>query len=148
DEEDELSGMSDFVSSLRETTTDPTDLIRGNPIKTPAAVVQRSFYEKHGGFNSSLIHAADWDVWVRAVLHGGGRMLNKPLAFYRMWNASHSIQVNRSADSHRDCLRLARIWQKQGLPGFDYSAYERAMLRQVWNDWRQYVSVHDDKAAA
>ena len=125
DEQDELFGLSDFVTSLRETSTDPTDLTMGNPIRTPAAVVRRSFYEQYGGFNPSLIHVADWDVWMRAVVRGGARMLNKPLAFYRLSDAMHSNRLRRSADLHRDYFRLADLWQKQALPGFDYNAFQR-----------------------
>jgi hypothetical protein len=147
DEQDESLGLSDFVASLREPSNDPIGLTMANPIRTPAAVVRRSFYEQYGGFNPSLIHVADWDVWVRAVIRGGARMLNKPLACYRLSPTMHTNRVHRSADHHRDHLRLADIWQKQSLPGFDQKAFQRMVLRQAWDDWQRYRAASDAEAA-
>jgi glycosyltransferase involved in cell wall biosynthesis len=148
DEQNELISLSDFVSSLKEASTNPIGLTMGNPIRTPAAVVRRSFYEQHGGFNASLIHVSDWDVWVRAIVRGGARMLNKPLAFYRLSHSMHTTKVQRNADCHRDCFRLARIWQQQALPGFNYGAFQHMVLRSAWDDWNHFRAAHDDEAAA
>jgi glycosyltransferase involved in cell wall biosynthesis len=35
-----------------------------------AVVLRRSLVEAVGGFHPSLVHAADWDLWKRAALHG------------------------------------------------------------------------------
>jgi glycosyltransferase involved in cell wall biosynthesis len=147
DEQDELMGLSDFVTSLKEPSTDPSDLIMENPIRTPAAVVRRSFYEQYGGFSPSLIHVADWEVWTRTIVRSGARMLNKPLAFYRLSSGMHTTRVHRNADCHRDYFRLAGIWQNQALPGFNYSAFHRMVLRNAWNDWQNSRAANDHEAA-
>lgn len=148
DEQDELAGLSDFVASLRDVSTNPIGLTMKNPIRTPAAVVRRSFYEKNGGFNPWLIHVADWELWMRAVVRGGARMLNKPLAYYRLSDAMDTNRLRRSAENHRDCLRLAETWQKQALPGFNHDAFRRMVIGQALSDWQYFRAGHDDEAAA
>ena len=148
DEHDELLGLSDFVPSLKSTSTDPDGLLMANPIRTPAAVVRRSFYEQHGGFNSLLIHTADWDIWMRAVVRGGARMLNKPLAYYRQSDAMDTNRLRHRAENHRDYLRLADIWQQQALPGFNHDAFRRMVIGNALSDWQYFRAAQDDEAAA
>ena len=148
DEQDEPVGLSDFVSSLMETSTDPTGLTMKNPIYTPAAVVRRSFYEQHGGFNPSLVHVADWEMWVRAIVRGGARMFNKPLANYRFSDAMDTNRLRRSAGNLRDHLRLAELWQRQGLPSFNHRKFQRRVLKIALSQRRYFRAIQDDEAAA
>src|SRR5262245_15118320 len=80
DEDGELIGMTEYVNSLRRESNDAAQLILENPLRAPAVAVKRCFYEQYGGFNESLVYALDWEMWVRTIVHGKARMLNKPLA--------------------------------------------------------------------
>jgi hypothetical protein len=123
-------------------------LIMANPIRTPAGVIRRSFYEQNGGFNPSLVHVADWDLWMRAIARGGARMLKKPLAYYHLSDAMDINRLRRSAASHRDNLCLAEIWQQQALPGFNHDAFRRMVTGQALSDWQHFCAEQDDEAAA
>jgi glycosyltransferase involved in cell wall biosynthesis len=147
DEESELVGLSNFVSSLAKRSNDPQQLMMDNPIRTPTAVVRRQFYELHGGFNPSLVFVADWELWVRTIVHGGARMLNKPLAFYRVSNKSDTRRVSRTAEVQRDYFRLAKLWRTQGLACFDDMAFERMVVQFSLSQWRHYRAAGDDDAA-
>ena len=45
-------------------------------------------------------------------------------------------------------MRLADLWQKQALPGFEGNAFQRRVIRDAWHDWQHYRAAHDDEAAA
>lgn len=129
DEQGELIELSNYVSSLKQDTNDPRELMLQNQLRTPAAVVRRRFYEENGGFNSSLIHTADWEMWVRTIIHGRARMLDKPLTSYRSFSENDTNRLTQSADNLRDYLRLASVWESGGFPGFDRGAFQRMVIR-------------------
>ena len=107
DENRDLLGLSNFCQSLRGGSNDAREIIMNNPMRTPAAVVRRTFYERYGGFDTSLVYTADWDMWLRVIVNSGARMLNRPLASYRIFDASDSSRLRRSAERLRDGLRFS-----------------------------------------
>ena len=111
DEENDLLGLSDYMPSLKRESTDARELMLTNPIRTPGVVIRRQFYEENGGFQPALVHTADWEMWARSVLHGGARMLNRPLASYRSFGANDSSRLMQTAENVRDHLRLGAIWE-------------------------------------
>jgi glycosyltransferase involved in cell wall biosynthesis len=147
DEKRELISLSDFCQTLKEGSNDTRELMMSNPIRTPAAVVKRCFYERHGGFDTSLIHTADWDMWVRAIGNSRACMLNRPLASYRVFDASDTSQLRRSAADLRDNLRFSAKLAAERLTGFDRTAFNQALVRDSFTEARYFQRLGDHEAA-
>jgi hypothetical protein len=118
-----------------------------NPIRTPAAVVRRCFYERYGGFDTSLVHVADWDMWVRAIIYGRARMLNRALASFRISDTSDTSRLRRSAEDLRDCLRFSEKKHAEGIEGFDRVAFNRELIRASFAQVRHFRRLGDHDAA-
>ncbi len=148
DEENDLLGLSDYMPSLKRESTDARELMLTNPIRTPGVVIRRQFYEENGGFQPALVHTADWEMWARSVLHGGARMLNRPLASYRSFGANDLSRLMQTAENVRDHLRLGAIWEARGMPGFDRAAFDRMVYRLAFAQWRRFSDAGNADAAA
>ncbi len=74
------------------------DLIAGQPWAIHGALVERSLFERLGGFETSLKNAEDWDFWLRALVEGDFLAVRRTLAHYRQ----HPQQKSRNY------LRIAR----------------------------------------
>jgi len=70
-----------------------------NQIMTPCIVVKRSVYEHLGGFNTELIHAADWEMWRRISVHYPFWFEPLPLACYREHSGSHTTYLIRTGSN-------------------------------------------------
>jgi len=147
DENRDLLGLSEFYRNLNAGSNDLRELIMDNRITPPAAVVKRSFYERHGGFDTSLVYTADWDMWVRAVVNGGARMLNRPLASYRIFDASYTGRLRRSAETHRDNLRFYEKCEAAELAEFDRGACYDNLIRWSFADARYFQRLGDQEPA-
>jgi GT2 family glycosyltransferase len=145
---EDVRGTSDFCPSLTNVTNDPQALLMTNPLRTPGVVVRRSLYEHHGGFDTRFAHIGDWEMWVRALVHGGARMLDEPLAYYREHEHSDTSRVVRTAENLRDHMRLSAKWQAAGLSGFDHRAFERKTVRMAVFQALNGVVLGDPKALA
>lgn len=86
-------------------------LHEGNPLAVASCVIRKSFYQEHGGWNETLIHTADWEMWIRATTLGGAVDIDWPLAVYRANTneGNHTSRLMREADNLRDCLKLADV---------------------------------------
>jgi glycosyltransferase involved in cell wall biosynthesis len=80
-----------------------------NEIMFPAMVVRRSVYEDLGGFRSELVHCADWDMWLRTVLHRPIFYVPEPLACYRIHAAADTARLVSTGENVRDERRFMRI---------------------------------------
>jgi glycosyltransferase involved in cell wall biosynthesis len=147
DDKNELIGLSEYCRSLKVSSRDATEIRISNPLRTPGAAVRRDFYERHGGFDPQLKHTADWDMWIRAIIHGGARMLNKPLASYRWHSANDTGRLARSGEQLRDYLRLADKWERERLNGFERESFDRALARFAYSEWRRFRALGDSEAA-
>jgi glycosyltransferase involved in cell wall biosynthesis len=143
----ELLGLSGFCQSLTKGSNDARELLIGNPLRTPAAVVRRCFYERYGGFDPSLVHTADWDMWVRTIVNGRARMLNRPLASYRIFEGSDTNRLRRLAENLRDCLRFSEKRGAEPLTGFDRIAFNRELVRTSFVEARHFQRLGDHEAA-
>ncbi len=123
-----------------------SELCYRNALRTPGVVVRRSFYESHGGFREDLVHAADWEMWVRAAFRGGARMIDEALCAYRDFDANDSARLARAGDDTRDFLRLGQIWAEEGLPGFDPKAFRRAVMAAASERLRRLAAAGDPDA--
>jgi glycosyltransferase involved in cell wall biosynthesis len=146
DENRDLLGLSDFCHKLKEGSNDARELMLGNPMRTPAAVVRRCFYERYGGFDTSLVHTADWDIWVRAIVNSRARMLNRPLASYRIFDTSDTSRLRRTAENLRDYLRFSEKRDAEGLR-FDRIAFNRELVRMSFAEARHFQRLGDHEAA-
>jgi len=73
-------------------------------IQTPSIVVRRAAYEALGGFDDDFSYITDWDMWKRLVVRYPIWYEPRPLAFYRMHQAS---QTSRLRGSGRDVAEIA-----------------------------------------
>jgi glycosyltransferase involved in cell wall biosynthesis len=147
DESRDLLGLSDFCQNLTEGSNDARELMLNNPVRTPAAVVRRTFYERYGGFDTSLVYTADWDMWLRVIVNSRARMLNRPLASYRVSDASDGSRLRRSAERLRDGLRFSDKQNAEGLTGFDRTAFNRELVRRSFDEARHFQRLGDREAA-
>ncbi len=145
--EEQLLDVTKFCSSLTAVSRDPGEFLMANPLRTPGVVVRRSFYEQYGGFAIGLSNVEDWEMWVRAIVHGGARMLEEPLAYYRQHDQSTTTRNGRAAENLRDHLRLSAKWQADGLKGFDHVRFNRESVRLAFRQALQFAARGDREAA-
>jgi len=138
--------VSQIFVKMKERSNDARELMMSNRMLTPAAVARRCFYERDGGFDTSLVHTADWDMWVRPIVNSRARMLNRPLASYRIYDASDTSRLRRSAGDLRDCLRFLGKRDAEGLTGFDRTAFSRALVRDSFAEARHFQRLGDRDA--
>jgi len=67
--------------------------------------VARATFETVGGFESTLVHANDWEMWTRVAVYGPVGWVAEPQACYRRHGASDSAQVQQSSAYVADLRR-------------------------------------------
>jgi hypothetical protein len=78
------------------------------------AAVRRTRFLESGGFDRSISHGTDWDLWSRMLLDGSRvGLVNEPLARYRLRRSS--LSANRAALLEGRCLVLERAASRDGL---------------------------------
>jgi len=108
---DETGAIDDLTPRLKHLESGGTSLspiTAGCPVQTPSVVVRRTAYERAGMFDESLVHTADWEMWLRGTALCGALAINEPLACYRVFAAAHSSGLRRKADNLRDYQRMVR----------------------------------------
>lgn len=83
----------------------------GQRIQTPSIVVKRDVYERLGGFDSRLLWAEDWEMWVRIAAHYPVWYEVEPLALYRVHSASNSGRYMRTGENMQDFRRAIDLVQ-------------------------------------
>jgi glycosyltransferase involved in cell wall biosynthesis len=86
-------------------------------ITTPSIVVRRAAYEALGGFDPRLVHAADWEMWIRIAAHWPVWYEAEPLAGYRMHATSDTSRLVRSGGNISDIRRAIAIAHGYVPPG-------------------------------
>lgn len=81
-----------------------------NRIQCPAIVVKRRTYETLGGFYPGLVHAMDWEMWVRIAAHVPIYYEPEILADFRQHEGSTTSRQMRSAENIRDVGRAIRFF--------------------------------------
>lgn len=102
------------------------DTFYTNPFVTPTIVMRRDFYERHGGFDPRFPHVADWEMWLRALQHGGGAVTRQVLAAYRLHRNNDTSRLVRKAGNLADYHQLF-LHELPQRPSLD----ERRMRRQL-----------------
>ncbi len=101
----------------------------GNPLRVPGCVVRRSAYREHGGWDKRLIHASDWECWVRMSVKGGAATVVWPLACHREHPANHTSRLQRTGDNLRDIIRMAGIVEEYAPHLVCHPDFEEFMVR-------------------
>lgn len=80
-----------------------------NRIMTPCIAIKRSVYETIGGFHLELNHAADWEMWKRAIAYFPTWFEPQPLACYREHSSSDTSRLLKSGGNVIDVHRAIDI---------------------------------------
>lgn len=101
------------------------DLTVENFIIAPTVAVRRSVYERLGGFNQSLQHTADWEMWLRIGAQFQVGYLDEPLILRREHEAADTARLAATGANLREIVTTLR-WAMDQLPGGPH----REKLRQ------------------
>lgn len=106
----ELEYSSKLISfSLKEPFRDLAydDLVVDNPISTSTVIMTRQEFDATGGFDTSpdFMLIEDWELWLRVASRNRIRMLQQPLARYR-------ITINKGRDRRDICRRSLKVLEK------------------------------------
>ncbi|HVJ96204.1 MAG TPA: glycosyltransferase [Acidimicrobiia bacterium] len=116
-----------------------------HPCNFASTVVRRAAYEKAGPFDASLVHANDWEMWVRIACQGAVGWVDRPWAYYRRHGASSSDTLYASAGYIHDCLRAIDTF----VPYFESTREQqrvRAGARMVVSDYALAVAADHARA--
>jgi glycosyltransferase involved in cell wall biosynthesis len=83
------------------------DLIQAvqNGIMTPSVVIPRRTLEAVGGYDLTLGHTADWEMFYRAGLHGYAVTTDQPLVLYRMASTNDTSRLMMSGKNIEEILK-------------------------------------------
>jgi glycosyltransferase involved in cell wall biosynthesis len=141
----ELDSLSPRLKSLENSGNNSDEMLYCNQLRTPGVVVRRSFYETHGGFQSHLIHVADWEMWIRVIQEGSGLFINQPLAAYRFFDGNDTSKLAKSAENLKDYLRLSEIL-KTSSHGFDIIRFYKIVESTARFQADQFKTLGDHSA--
>jgi glycosyltransferase involved in cell wall biosynthesis len=141
------TSSSERVAALERFGTNATSLYYSNPLRTPAVVVRRSFYEQQGGFYEHLVHVADWEMWSRAIALGGGMMVNKVLARYRDFSGNDTSRLRRTGEHLRECLRVGTMMASRH-EDFDLNRFRLGIRLAAIDQIARFRARGDHQAAA
>lgn len=142
DEAGNLDSLSARIASFESPDNDASPLFYENPIRTPGVVVRRKLYERIGGFEPTLIHAADWEMWIRCISSSKALFINRPLVSYRYFAGNDTGRLQRSAENLRDCLRMRDLVAAK-LVGFDQTRFNRQQLSYAERQITTFLELGD-----
>jgi glycosyltransferase involved in cell wall biosynthesis len=123
------------ISPQLENIKTAADLYYSNPIRTPGVVADLSVYKKIGFFDESLIHVADWDMWIRMMENCKVKFILNPNNFYRMFSNNDTSRLLKTGGNIEDQMRLCEILSKR--PDFDKIRFLK-MCRTIAYNQAQY----------
>jgi len=122
-----ISRVSDRLAELEAGGRCYGAFISSNPLHFAGVTIKRSFFEQYGGFHQSLVHCADWEMWVRAVANGGGVVSPQVLSSYRMFEGNDTSRLIMTAENLKDQLRMYSVFDAN-LPSFQIGSALRALV--------------------
>lgn len=146
EEDGTLDQLSPRCRDLEKESKGPGVVFYSNPVPTPGVVVQRSFYEQHGGFLPELVHVADWEMWIRALGYSKCRAINEILAVYRWFPGNDTSRLARTGENIRDSLRLSGILARR-FPQFNLRKFKRIVATSAERQMNLFRE-HGDLEAA
>jgi glycosyltransferase involved in cell wall biosynthesis len=87
------------------------ELLAANQLQMASVVVRRSVYEEIGGFDSRLVHAADWDMWKRIAIRYPVWFDPAILACYRVHAHSDTTRLARTGRNIEDTRRAIALME-------------------------------------
>lgn len=78
------SGEPEWVGDVRES------LLMRNPFASQGVVAHRRLFETVGGFDVSLPHSEDWDMWIRLSAITHFCLINEPVGIYRIHSGNRT----------------------------------------------------------
>lgn len=85
------------------------------PAGASNVMVRSQTFERIGGFDPSLRHIGDWDLWLRLTRGGLPAVVDEPLVGYRQHGSSDTRSV-------RSILREVRSWSRRNRVAVDRGA--------------------------
>jgi glycosyltransferase involved in cell wall biosynthesis len=144
-EDDVIFHVSQRLPELEGGAATPEPFFYDCPLQTPTVVVRRDFYERRGGFLPELIHAADCEMWSRALAEGGV-VLPQVLAAYRKFTGSDTGRLARTAENLRDTARLYSLYAEK-FPAFDRQRALDGLCRHANDQALRFAAQGDPEAA-
>lgn len=107
------------------------ELLKGNKIFTPCALVRRSAYESWGVFDERFRLYPDYEMWLRVARHSSVYFINKELASWRRHNQNTTLAVLRGGlDIHEGLLLVDELMREGYIDAKKYRQMRRHMLRE------------------
>jgi glycosyltransferase involved in cell wall biosynthesis len=133
------------LDALSQPTRDTSSIHYVNFIGASCVTMRRDFYMKHGGFDKDLIHAADWEMWVRAVSRVGGMVMPAAFIVYNIHDANHTSQLMQTGENLREQMRV--LPRFRSLPNFDEAHFMEIRRRGAQSQIDLFVARGDERAA-
>lgn len=85
-------------------------LLLGNFITLSSVLIQKSWFERLGGFSELHVGVQDWDLWLRYAADGGlVQLVREPLTGYRIHADQMSLDLDRRAAERLAVVRRALL---------------------------------------
>ena len=146
DENGVIAGVTTRVPTLETCGRAVDALYYETCMQFPGVVIKREFYEDHGGYIPSLVHACDREMWARAVSFKGGVVSTNVLACYRTSTSNETAAVARSGENVRDLLRLAEVFDGR-YEGFSLSRARQTAAHTALSQARRFSALNDEDSA-
>jgi glycosyltransferase involved in cell wall biosynthesis len=143
DENEIIIDVTRRIPELEKASHSVEALYYETSIQFPGVVIRREFYEAHGGYMPSIVHASDREMWARAVSTERGVISTNVLACYRVHALNDTAAVVRSGENVRDLLRLAEVFRKR-YPGFSSGRARRIAAHLALRQARRFSALHDN----
>jgi glycosyltransferase involved in cell wall biosynthesis len=146
DENEIITDVKPRIPQLEKASHSVEVLYYETSMEAPGVVIRRRFYEAHGGYMPSIVHACDREMWARAVFSGGGVISTNVLACYRVSALNDTAAVKRSGENVRDLLRLAEVFRER-YPGFSSGRAHRIAAYMALQQARWFSALNDTDSA-
>jgi GT2 family glycosyltransferase len=87
-------------------------------------LVERDLLTEVGGFDETLTHCEDWDLWIRLARESTPAVVDRPLVAYRVWAKAKSLDDGAVATS------VAEIRRRHGMTATGPDATALHLARQ------------------
>lgn len=140
-----LDSLSPRIPEMETPVNQANFMYYDNPVRTPGVVIHRNQYESRGGFLPSLIHTADWEMWVRIIRSSKGLFLNKPMASYRYFPGNDTGRLAKSGENLKDYLRLAEVLLRYD-DGYEFQRFEFNVMQSAKHQSLRFQELDDHNA--
>lgn len=145
-DKDKITSTSRFLTGLAKNSHDYTEFLVETPLQCAGIVLRRSFYEKNGAFQPMLVHAADCEMWVRAIRISGCCLSPLILAAYRIFENNDTGRLARTAENLIDVLRLSQIF-RQDCDQFPYEEAIQHLISRATEQAKKFRAIGNAEAA-